>query len=58
MQNQTKYKWLNQTQMDEVLYKQYKFGCKQKIDIHLPIYITCMYNVCMYVHMYVITCTW
>lgn len=32
-----------------ILHKQYKFGCKQKIDINLPIYIACMY-----VHMYMV----
>lgn len=41
MQNPTKYKWLNPTKYKwtMILLKQYKFGCKQKIDIHLRIQI-------------------
>lgn len=51
MQNPTKYKWLNPTKYKwtMILHKQYKFGCKQKIDIHLRIQI---YSIYIYTRMY------
>lgn len=55
MQNPTKYKWLNPTKYKwtMILHKQYKFGCKQKIDIHLRIQIYSIYiRACMKVITY------